>query len=45
MIDLMKTAEVIISRSGAGTVVELMSLGKASIFIPLKIAQKLNKRR
>ncbi|MBC98685.1 MAG: UDP-N-acetylglucosamine--N-acetylmuramyl-(pentapeptide) pyrophosphoryl-undecaprenol N-acetylglucosamine transferase [Halobacteriovoraceae bacterium] len=40
MIDLMKTAEVIISRSGAGTVVELMSLGKASIFIPLKIAQK-----
>jgi len=40
MIDLMKEASVIISRSGAGTVVELMALGKPSIFIPLKIAQK-----
>ncbi len=40
MIGLMKKAHVIISRSGAGTVVELMALGKPSIFVPLKIAQK-----
>lgn len=40
MIGLMKKAQVIVSRSGAGTVVELMALGKPSIFIPLKIAQK-----
>jgi UDP-N-acetylglucosamine--N-acetylmuramyl-(pentapeptide) pyrophosphoryl-undecaprenol N-acetylglucosamine transferase len=40
MIDLLKEADVIISRSGAGTVVELMALGKPSVFIPLKIAQK-----
>ena len=40
MIALMKRADVIISRSGAGTVVELMAIGKPSIFIPLKIAQK-----
>jgi len=40
MIDLMKKAEVIISRSGAGTVSELLALNKRSIFIPLKIAQK-----
>jgi UDP-N-acetylglucosamine--N-acetylmuramyl-(pentapeptide) pyrophosphoryl-undecaprenol N-acetylglucosamine transferase len=40
MVELMKRAEVIISRAGAGTVCELMALKKASIFIPLKIAQK-----
>lgn len=40
MIDLYKKAEVIISRAGAGTVSELISLNKKSIFIPLKIAQK-----
>lgn len=40
MIALMKKAQVVISRSGAGTVVELMALGKPSIFIPLKMAQK-----
>lgn len=40
MISLMNEATVVISRAGAGTVVELMSLGKPSIFIPLKIAQK-----
>ena len=40
IIDLMKMAKVIISRAGAGTVVELTALGKPSIFIPLKIAQK-----
>lgn len=40
MIQLMKEASVVISRSGAGTVVELMALGKPSIYIPLKIAQK-----
>lgn len=40
MIPLMQRAQVVISRAGAGTVVELMSLGKPSIFVPLKIAQK-----
>jgi len=40
MIDLFKLSKVIISRAGAGTVCELMALGKKSIFIPLKIAQK-----
>ena len=39
MIDLFKRAEIILSRSGAGTVCELLSLGKRSIFIPLKMAQ------
>jgi len=40
IIDLFKIAEVIISRAGAGTVCELISLRKKSIFVPLKIAQK-----
>ncbi len=40
MPSLFKSADVIISRSGAGTVCELMALGKKSIFIPLKGAQK-----
>jgi UDP-N-acetylglucosamine--N-acetylmuramyl-(pentapeptide) pyrophosphoryl-undecaprenol N-acetylglucosamine transferase len=40
MIDLFKLATVTVSRSGAGTVCELMAVGKKSIFIPLKIAQK-----
>lgn len=40
MTSLLNEAEVVISRAGAGTVVELMSLGKPSILIPLKIAQK-----
>lgn len=40
MISLMRMAEVILSRSGAGTVCELIALNKRSIFIPLKIAQK-----
>ncbi len=40
MIDLFKLATVTISRSGAGTVCELIAVGKKSIFIPLKIAQK-----
>ncbi len=40
MIDILKVSDVIISRSGAGTVCELLALGKPSIFIPLKIAQK-----
>ena len=40
MIDLFKLATVTISRSGAGTVCELVAVGKKSIFIPLKIAQK-----
>ena len=40
MPSLLKAAAVIISRSGAGTVSELLSIGKRSIFIPLKIAQK-----
>lgn len=40
MMSLFKAADVIISRAGAGTVCELMVIGKKSIFIPLKIAQK-----
>jgi UDP-N-acetylglucosamine--N-acetylmuramyl-(pentapeptide) pyrophosphoryl-undecaprenol N-acetylglucosamine transferase len=40
MIDLFKLAQVTISRSGAGTVCELIAVGKKSIFVPLKIAQK-----
>ncbi|EQC47223.1 glycosyltransferase [Bacteriovorax sp. Seq25_V] len=40
MPDIFKVAKVVISRSGAGTVAELMALGKKSIFVPLKIAQK-----
>ncbi len=40
MSDLMKSSRYIISRSGAGTVCELMTLGKPSLFVPLKIAQK-----
>lgn len=40
MPDLFKAADFILSRSGAGTVAELMALGKPSVFVPLKIAQK-----
>lgn len=40
MAALFSCADVIISRSGAGTVAELMAMRKRSIFIPLKIAQK-----
>ena len=40
MIDIMKAADIVISRSGAGTVCELMALKKKSVYIPLKIAQK-----
>lgn len=40
MIDLFKLATVTVSRSGAGTVCELVAVGKKSIYIPLKIAQK-----
>jgi UDP-N-acetylglucosamine--N-acetylmuramyl-(pentapeptide) pyrophosphoryl-undecaprenol N-acetylglucosamine transferase len=40
MIDLFKLATCTISRSGAGTVCELLAIGKKTIFIPLKIAQK-----
>lgn len=40
MVALLDNADVVISRAGAGTVIELMALGKPSIFIPLKIAQK-----
>lgn len=40
MIDLMKASEIVISRAGAGTVCELISLGKPSILVPLKIAQR-----
>lgn len=40
MIDIFKLSKVILSRAGAGTVSELMALGKKTIFIPLKIAQK-----
>ena len=40
MVDLMKGAKIVLSRAGAGTVLELMALKKGSIFVPLKIAQK-----
>jgi UDP-N-acetylglucosamine--N-acetylmuramyl-(pentapeptide) pyrophosphoryl-undecaprenol N-acetylglucosamine transferase len=40
MIDIYKLASITLSRSGAGTVCELIAIGKKSIFIPLKIAQK-----
>ena len=40
MIDLFKLATVTVARSGAGTVCELIAVGKKSLFIPLKIAQK-----
>lgn len=40
MIDLFKLSTCTISRSGAGTVCELLAIGKKSIFVPLKIAQK-----
>lgn len=40
MIDLFKLATVTLSRSGAGTVCELIAIGKKSIYVPLKIAQK-----
>ncbi len=40
IIDLFKRAEVVLSRAGAGSVCELMAVGKKSIFVPLKTAQK-----
>ena len=40
MIQLFKLATVTVSRSGAGTVCELIAVGKKSIYVPLKIAQK-----
>lgn len=40
MIGVMRRADVIVSRAGAGTVQELMALGKRSIYVPLAIAQK-----
>ncbi|MCY4524183.1 MAG: glycosyltransferase, partial [Halobacteriovoraceae bacterium] len=40
IVDIYKKAKIIISRSGAGTVCELMALGRKSIFVPLAIAQR-----
>ncbi len=40
MIDLFKLATATVARAGAGSVCELMAVGKKSIYIPLKIAQK-----
>tara|TARA_B100000925_G_scaffold288982_2_gene270964 strand:+ start:9264 stop:10328 length:1065 start_codon:yes stop_codon:yes gene_type:complete len=40
LVDLIKISDVVVSRAGAGTVMELISMGKKSIFVPLKIAQK-----
>ena len=40
MVDLFKGAKVVVSRSGAGTVAELLACQKPSLFIPLKISQK-----
>ncbi len=40
MVELIKKADVVISRSGAGIVCELLACQKRSLFIPLKNAQK-----
>lgn len=40
MIDLFKLSHIVISRAGAGTVCELLALGKPSILVPLPHAQK-----
>ncbi|MBI2519242.1 MAG: undecaprenyldiphospho-muramoylpentapeptide beta-N-acetylglucosaminyltransferase [Bdellovibrio sp.] len=40
MIDILKRADLVISRAGAGTVSELLAIGTPSIFIPLPHAQK-----
>ncbi|HLE10798.1 MAG: hypothetical protein A2504_11635 [Bdellovibrionales bacterium RIFOXYD12_FULL_39_22] len=40
MIEFLKMASVIISRAGAVTVYQIMTLKKCAVFIPLKIAQK-----
>lgn len=40
LVELMKVAQITISRAGAGTVMELIALKKKSVFVPLKIAQK-----
>ena len=40
MIGLFKGAKVVVSRSGAGTVAELLACRKPSLFVPLKISQK-----
>jgi len=40
MIGVLRRADVVVSRAGAGTVQELMALGKRSLFVPLAIAQK-----
>ena len=40
MVDLFKGAKVVVGRSGAGTVAELLACQKPSLFIPLKISQK-----
>ena len=39
-LDLVKASQVVVSRAGAGTVCELLAIGRRSIFIPLNIAQK-----
>jgi UDP-N-acetylglucosamine--N-acetylmuramyl-(pentapeptide) pyrophosphoryl-undecaprenol N-acetylglucosamine transferase len=39
MIDLMKYADVIVSRAGAGTLFEILSLAKPALFIPLPLSQ------
>lgn len=40
LVPLMKMAQWIVARSGAGTVCELMQLQKKAIYVPLAIAQK-----
>jgi UDP-N-acetylglucosamine--N-acetylmuramyl-(pentapeptide) pyrophosphoryl-undecaprenol N-acetylglucosamine transferase len=39
MIDVMKYADVIVSRAGAGTLFEILTLGKPALFIPLPLSQ------
>ena len=39
MIDVIKYADVIVSRAGAGTLFEILTLGKPALFIPLPLSQ------
>lgn len=40
MIDILKRSSIVVARSGAGTVCEIIALNKRAVFVPLKIAQK-----
>ena len=40
LVELMKLSHSMVARAGAGTVCEVIALGKSCLFVPLKIAQK-----